>query len=69
MTEKKVCALIKKAQQCITLALNCVPNENNVIVGYAAKQICLDLRDLWPLYTSMVTPFMSAETRAASYKV
>ena len=70
VSEKKAVGLIKKVQQAISLALLCTVPDSiaNPITGYATKQMVLDLRDMWTLYSSLVTPFASATARAAAFK-
>lgn len=57
-SEKKVVALLKKAQVLIKTALQCTVSkkERNIIIGQAVKLLAADLRELWKLYGDLLVP-------------
>ena len=65
-SQKQVVARLKKAQSIITLALKCPIGEkgvSNVIVGFAAQQIVLDLKDSWKFFVQKVLIYSNLVTK------
>lgn len=66
-SEKKVLSILKKAQQCIKLALQVEVHDKklyNPITGYSTKLIALDLIDMWRLIGEKIAVFLDAKTYA-----
>ena len=62
--EKQVVARLKKAQQCISLALKCAADKNqcNPITGQIAKTLVNDLKDLWKQFSLKILPLIDSTT-------
>jgi len=58
--EKQVVARLKKAQQCISLALKCAADKNqcNPITGQITKTLVNDLKDLWKQFSLKIVPLI-----------
>ena len=62
--EKQVVARLKKAQQCISLALKCTTEKGqcNPITGQITKLIANDLKDLWKQFSLKIAPLVDQTT-------